>query len=118
MPCVPSCRAFRAVVRRAGEPFPSNSACPLSGPEPLVPVDGRWWLKGMTRNDGIAGTVLGAATVAMGLIAGSFYVFACAVMPGWVWAATAAYGLAWSSRGLVGYGRGRRRSASSSPSGV
>ncbi|GAA4073980.1 DUF1772 domain-containing protein [Streptomyces shaanxiensis] len=36
----------------------------------------------MTRNDTIAGTVLGAATVAMGLIAGSFYVFACAVMPG------------------------------------
>lgn len=29
-----------------------------------------------------AGTVLGAATVAMGLIAGAFYVFACAVMPG------------------------------------
>lgn len=29
-----------------------------------------------------AGTVLGAATVAMGLIAGTFYVFACAVMPG------------------------------------
>ncbi|WP_369169729.1 DUF1772 domain-containing protein [Streptomyces sp. R28] len=28
------------------------------------------------------GTVLGAATVAMGLIAGAFYVFACAVMPG------------------------------------
>ncbi|MFE0256968.1 DUF1772 domain-containing protein [Streptomyces sp. NPDC059010] len=36
----------------------------------------------MTRNDRIAGTVLGAATVAMGLIAGAFYVFACAVMPG------------------------------------
>ncbi|MFJ8631803.1 DUF1772 domain-containing protein [Streptomyces sp. NPDC093568] len=36
----------------------------------------------MTRNDTIAGTVLGAATLAMGLIAGSFYVFACAVMPG------------------------------------
>lgn len=36
----------------------------------------------MTRNDAIAGTVLGAATVATGLIAGSFYVFACAVMPG------------------------------------
>ncbi|MDN3028657.1 anthrone oxygenase family protein [Streptomyces sp. S.PB5] len=28
------------------------------------------------------GVVLGAATVAMGLIAGAFYVFACAVMPG------------------------------------
>ncbi|MGW6906594.1 anthrone oxygenase family protein [Streptomyces sp. NPDC054940] len=36
----------------------------------------------MTRNSTLAGTVLGAATVAMGLIAGSFYVFACAVMPG------------------------------------
>ncbi|MFF1295089.1 MULTISPECIES: DUF1772 domain-containing protein [unclassified Streptomyces] len=29
-----------------------------------------------------AGSVLGAATVAMGLIAGAFYVFACGVMPG------------------------------------
>ncbi|WP_237773403.1 anthrone oxygenase family protein [Streptomyces luteocolor] len=29
-----------------------------------------------------AGVVLGAATLAMGLISGAFYVFACAVMPG------------------------------------
>ncbi|MFE0060693.1 DUF1772 domain-containing protein [Streptomyces sp. NPDC059003] len=29
-----------------------------------------------------AGVLLGAATLAMGLIAGSFYIFACAVMPG------------------------------------
>ncbi|WP_078662279.1 anthrone oxygenase family protein [Streptomyces bicolor] len=36
----------------------------------------------MTRNNTVAGAVLGAATVAMGLIAGAFYVFACAVMPG------------------------------------
>ncbi|MDC0772764.1 anthrone oxygenase family protein [Streptomyces sp. HD] len=169
----------------------------------------------MTQDDRIAGTVLGAATVAMGLIAGAFYVFACAVMPGlarsedrvyvevvrdindviqnpvfllsflgalaltavsawqlrgepyrgWVWTATAAYGLAflvtvafniplndglagvgdagalreefegpwvvWNgvrgvlstvalgclARALMGHGRGRRRSASSSPSG-
>ncbi|MEU6307813.1 DUF1772 domain-containing protein [Streptomyces chartreusis] len=35
----------------------------------------------MTRNDTIAGTVLGAATVATALIAGAFYIFACAVMP-------------------------------------
>ncbi|MFC5217509.1 DUF1772 domain-containing protein [Streptomyces coerulescens] len=35
----------------------------------------------MTRNDTIAGTVLGAAMVATGLIAGAFYIFACAVMP-------------------------------------
>ncbi|MFJ6565839.1 DUF1772 domain-containing protein [Streptomyces sp. NPDC091292] len=36
---------------------------------------------GTYRNGRAAGVVLGAATVAMGLIAGSFYVFACAVMP-------------------------------------
>ncbi|MES5823636.1 anthrone oxygenase family protein [Streptomyces sp. RG80] len=35
-----------------------------------------------TKSTKSAGTVLGAATVAMGLIAGAFYVFACAVMPG------------------------------------
>ncbi|MFI6404192.1 DUF1772 domain-containing protein [Streptomyces sp. NPDC050548] len=36
-----------------------------------------------SRNAGTAtGWVLGAATVATGLIAGAFYVFACAVMPG------------------------------------
>lgn len=35
----------------------------------------------MTRNNGIAGTVLGAAMVTTGLIAGAFYIFACAVMP-------------------------------------
>ncbi|MFE7273975.1 DUF1772 domain-containing protein [Streptomyces sp. NPDC057623] len=36
----------------------------------------------MTRNSAMAGAVLGAATVAMGLIAGAFYIFACGVMPG------------------------------------
>ncbi|MFF5491973.1 DUF1772 domain-containing protein [Streptomyces aquilus] len=36
----------------------------------------------MTKQSGTTGGVLGAATVAMGLIAGTFYVFACAVMPG------------------------------------
>ncbi|MFI9831927.1 DUF1772 domain-containing protein [Streptomyces sp. NPDC051913] len=36
----------------------------------------------MTKQSGTTGAVLGAATVAMGLIAGTFYVFACAVMPG------------------------------------
>ncbi|MFI5550058.1 DUF1772 domain-containing protein [Streptomyces sp. NPDC051738] len=36
----------------------------------------------MTRNSTLVGTVLGAATVAMGLIAGAFYIFACGVMPG------------------------------------
>ncbi|MFE5895119.1 anthrone oxygenase family protein [Streptomyces sp. NPDC002285] len=35
-----------------------------------------------TRNSKVVGTVLGAATVAMGLIAGAFYIFACGVMPG------------------------------------
>ena len=37
----------------------------------------------MTEKQGTSGTgwVLGAATVAMGLIAGVFYVFACAIMP-------------------------------------
>ncbi|MET8247216.1 DUF1772 domain-containing protein [Streptomyces sp. NPDC005202] len=34
-----------------------------------------------TGRRGTAGGVLGAATVAMGLIAGVFYIFACAVMP-------------------------------------
>jgi uncharacterized membrane protein len=34
------------------------------------------------KKSGSTGVVLGAATVATGLIAGSFYVFACAVMPG------------------------------------
>ncbi|MFJ7078200.1 DUF1772 domain-containing protein [Streptomyces sp. NPDC098781] len=33
------------------------------------------------RGNGFAGTVLGAAMVATGLIAGAFYIFACAVMP-------------------------------------
>ena len=33
------------------------------------------------RGRGTAGVVLGVATVAMGLISGAFYVFACAVMP-------------------------------------
>ncbi|WP_262061100.1 DUF1772 domain-containing protein [Streptomyces sp. STR69] len=36
----------------------------------------------MTENRTGTGWVLGAATVALGLIAGAFYVFACAVMPG------------------------------------
>ncbi|WP_328363648.1 DUF1772 domain-containing protein [Streptomyces sp. NBC_00445] len=38
----------------------------------------------MTQNSTgtVTGFVLGAATVAMGLIAGAFYVFACGVMPG------------------------------------
>ena len=36
----------------------------------------------MTRNSTVVGTVLGAATVAMGLITGAFYIFACGVMPG------------------------------------
>ncbi|WP_369217779.1 anthrone oxygenase family protein [Streptomyces flavofungini] len=36
----------------------------------------------MTRKQRYAGPVLGAATLAMGLIAGTFYAFACAVMPG------------------------------------
>ncbi|MBK3576587.1 DUF1772 domain-containing protein, partial [Streptomyces sp. MBT65] len=36
---------------------------------------------GAETGTGTAGWVLGAATVAMGLIAGVFYVFACAVMP-------------------------------------
>ncbi|WP_328633299.1 anthrone oxygenase family protein [Streptomyces sp. NBC_00356] len=36
----------------------------------------------MTTSTRFTGWVLGAATVAMGLAAGSFYVFACAVMPG------------------------------------
>ena len=36
---------------------------------------------GMTRNRTAAGAVLGAATVAMGLIAGVYFVFACCVMP-------------------------------------
>ncbi|MFF5300750.1 DUF1772 domain-containing protein [Streptomyces sp. NPDC013161] len=37
----------------------------------------------MTEKQGTSGTgwVLGAATVAMGLVAGVFYVFACAIMP-------------------------------------
>ncbi|MFG2647298.1 DUF1772 domain-containing protein [Streptomyces sp. NPDC048436] len=35
-----------------------------------------------SRGRNTAGAVLGVATVAMGLIAGAFYVFACAVMPG------------------------------------
>jgi uncharacterized membrane protein len=35
----------------------------------------------MTQNSRSSGFVLGAATVATGLIAGTFYVFACAVMP-------------------------------------
>jgi uncharacterized membrane protein len=35
----------------------------------------------MTKTNSTAGGVLGAATVAMGLIAGVFYVFACALMP-------------------------------------
>ncbi|MEV0741804.1 anthrone oxygenase family protein [Streptomyces sp. NPDC050549] len=35
-----------------------------------------------TANGTATGWVLGAATVATGLIAGAFYVFACAVMPG------------------------------------
>ncbi|MFJ3302721.1 DUF1772 domain-containing protein [Streptomyces sp. NPDC086549] len=34
-----------------------------------------------TRRQTTAGVVLGAATVTMGLIAGVFYIFACAVMP-------------------------------------
>ncbi|TXS40682.1 DUF1772 domain-containing protein [Streptomyces sp. uw30] len=33
------------------------------------------------RSNALAGTVLGAAMVATGLIAGAFYIFACAVMP-------------------------------------
>ncbi|MCX4666903.1 DUF1772 domain-containing protein [Streptomyces sp. NBC_01381] len=37
--------------------------------------------KADSRGRGTAGIVLGVATVAMGLIAGAFYVFACAVMP-------------------------------------
>ncbi|MER7377649.1 DUF1772 domain-containing protein [Streptomyces lanatus] len=36
----------------------------------------------MTRNSTVVGTVMVAATVAMGLIAGAFYIFACGVMPG------------------------------------
>ena len=36
----------------------------------------------MTQTSGSSRYVLGAATVATGLIAGAFYVFACAVMPG------------------------------------
>jgi uncharacterized membrane protein len=36
----------------------------------------------MTKRSGTTGAVLVAATVATGLIAGTFYVFACAVMPG------------------------------------
>ncbi|MCT9077276.1 DUF1772 domain-containing protein [Streptomyces fulvoviolaceus] len=36
----------------------------------------------MTTRDRTQSFVLGAATVAMGLIAGAFYVFGCAVMPG------------------------------------
>ncbi|MBO4255301.1 anthrone oxygenase family protein [Streptomyces griseorubiginosus] len=35
----------------------------------------------MTRNRTATGLVLGAATVAMGLIAGVYYIFACCVMP-------------------------------------
>ncbi|WP_406444981.1 DUF1772 domain-containing protein [Streptomyces sp. NBC_01613] len=35
----------------------------------------------MTRNNRSTGFVLGAATVAMGLIAGVYYIFACCVMP-------------------------------------
>jgi len=35
----------------------------------------------MTQNSRSSGIVLGAATVATGLVAGAFYVFACAVMP-------------------------------------
>ncbi|WP_237536702.1 anthrone oxygenase family protein [Streptomyces sp. SID5785] len=35
----------------------------------------------MTRTKGFDGLLLGAATVAMGLIAGTFYIFGCAVMP-------------------------------------
>lgn len=35
-----------------------------------------------TRNSKVVGTVLGAAMVAMGLITGAFYIFACGVMPG------------------------------------
>ncbi|MGY0024372.1 DUF1772 domain-containing protein [Streptomyces sp. cg35] len=35
----------------------------------------------MTTAERFTGCVLGAATVAMGLIAGAFYVFSCAVMP-------------------------------------
>ncbi|MEU3740386.1 MULTISPECIES: anthrone oxygenase family protein [unclassified Streptomyces] len=34
-----------------------------------------------SRGRGTAGVVLGAAAVTMGLIAGAFYIFACAVMP-------------------------------------
>ncbi|MFC8131280.1 DUF1772 domain-containing protein [Streptomyces sp. NPDC057302] len=34
------------------------------------------------RGQGSAGAVLGAAVVTMGLIAGTFYIFACGVMPG------------------------------------
>jgi uncharacterized membrane protein len=46
-----------------------GAPCPLTG--------------GMTQKQGTSGTgwVLGAATVAMGLVAGVFYVFACAIMP-------------------------------------
>lgn len=86
------------------------SACPLSGPEPLVPLPrGRLRMRPRARamsgapstrltgrmadngngnsngdregRSGTAGGVLIAATVAAGLMAGTFYVFACAVMP-------------------------------------
>ena len=57
------------------------SAMSGAGPGPLT--------AGMTENrtenrtaGNATGWVLGAATVATGLIAGAFYVFACAVMPG------------------------------------
>ncbi|MEV0528092.1 anthrone oxygenase family protein [Streptomyces sp. NPDC050439] len=37
---------------------------------------------GQSRRGGSAGAVLGAAVVTMGLIAGTFYIFSCGVMPG------------------------------------
>ncbi|MFF1696719.1 DUF1772 domain-containing protein [Streptomyces sp. NPDC058257] len=37
--------------------------------------------RGRARGQGAAGVVLGAATVATGLISGAFYIFACAIMP-------------------------------------
>lgn len=49
------------------------SAMSARGPAPLT---GR-----MTQSSRSSRLVLGAATVATGLIAGAFYVFACAVMP-------------------------------------
>lgn len=38
--------------------------------------------QGQGRKGGSAGAVLGAAVVTMGLIAGTFYIFSCGVMPG------------------------------------